>query len=519
MESWRLPEDPKLFTGAYRNLAQELTRVGEAQTSRYASRAPEIQEKLVKCIWFDQHLVPDRLLTVAGCRIEVLSPGWWNVEAGPDFLKAELRVEGGEIARGDVEVHVKSSDWRAHGHHKDHAYDSVVLHVVMWNNDNSEFVITANGQQVPQLEMAAALDGELDSLARELEEELYPQASDGNLGPCGDLLRRERIQPDWIGRFLDIAGDERMLLKAERLEGAVAGTTLDEVFYRELMDALGYKSNRAPFRQLALRLPLSDLRRVTPEGDATAAALTLQAFLLGTAGLLPKDDARLDEESRQYAASLRRRLEPLEAEFSGRSLPASSWNFGRTRPANYPTRRLAGMSYFLAKHLHRGLFRAVLECLEKVDADRSDPVSRVLKSIHALFEQPDETYWARRSTLGGKRLERTYRLIGPERASVIFLNVILPLSLVYSRQHHLDRLESTLHDSYRSLGRTSENSLTRYVAGRLFAEAALAKQVVSSARRQQGLIQLFNDYCGISTSTCERCLLLLAAENVRLQEE
>ncbi len=205
---------------------------------------------------------------------------------------------------------------------------------------------------------------------------------------------------------------------------------------------------------------------------------------------------------------------PLEAEFSSRILPASSWNFGGTRPANYPTRRIAGMSYFLAKHLHRGLFRAVLECLERANADLKNCGSRILKGVRALFDQAEESYWARRSKLGGKRLEKAYRLIGPERVDVTFLNVILPLSLVYAHRQQLDHLESVLHESYRSLGRASENSLTRYVGGRLFPDSELAKSVVNTARRQQGLIQLYNDYCGLSTSTCERCLLLLAAENV-----
>ena len=31
---------------------------------------------------------------------------------------------------GDVEIHLKSSEWYAHRHHEDEYYDAVILHVV-----------------------------------------------------------------------------------------------------------------------------------------------------------------------------------------------------------------------------------------------------------------------------------------------------------------------------------------------------------------------------------------------------
>ena len=107
-----LPKETEQFSDAYRRLSQALLRVGEPRAA-YAPPSARLPERLVKCLWFDQYVVPEKLATASGCRIEVLSPGWWNVEAGPDFLNSELRVEGGEILRGHVEVHVDASDWKS----------------------------------------------------------------------------------------------------------------------------------------------------------------------------------------------------------------------------------------------------------------------------------------------------------------------------------------------------------------------------------------------------------------------
>ena len=91
-----------------------------------------IHERLVQCIWYDQRLQLDALRTVDGRPVEVVFPGWWNLEAGPDFRNATLKIGDEPERQGDIEIHLRAEDWAHHGHDHDPRYDNVILHVVLW---------------------------------------------------------------------------------------------------------------------------------------------------------------------------------------------------------------------------------------------------------------------------------------------------------------------------------------------------------------------------------------------------
>src|ERR1043166_2037267 len=91
-----------------------------------------VSERLVQAIWYDQRLQKDKLQTADGRKLRVVSAGQWNLEAGPDFLRATIELEGGAAKTGDVEIHLVESDWKAHGHDHDPAYRNVILHAVLW---------------------------------------------------------------------------------------------------------------------------------------------------------------------------------------------------------------------------------------------------------------------------------------------------------------------------------------------------------------------------------------------------
>jgi hypothetical protein len=46
--------------------------------------------------------------------------------AGPDFFNAQLNI-GNQKWAGNVEIHLKSSDWYLHNHERDEAYENVIL--------------------------------------------------------------------------------------------------------------------------------------------------------------------------------------------------------------------------------------------------------------------------------------------------------------------------------------------------------------------------------------------------------
>src|SRR5213593_2227855 len=114
---------------------------------KYGARM-KVLERLIHCIWSEQLF--RKTLSVEGKSLNISSPGWWNLEAGPDFRNAEIFM-GGVRFCGDVEIHLNSEDWYHHRHHQDPRYNNVILHVVLYESPRP--CIRQDGAEVPQLEM------------------------------------------------------------------------------------------------------------------------------------------------------------------------------------------------------------------------------------------------------------------------------------------------------------------------------------------------------------------------------
>ena len=115
------------FSDDYGKLSR-VPRVMESLTRDYRHRVPE---QLLRCIWYDRLFRADDLRTFDGSAIEVLSPGRWNFEEGPDFLDAVVSFTGQEIVAGDVEIDMTVSDWHAHGHDRDPNHAGTMLLIVL----------------------------------------------------------------------------------------------------------------------------------------------------------------------------------------------------------------------------------------------------------------------------------------------------------------------------------------------------------------------------------------------------
>jgi hypothetical protein len=510
-EAVRLPEAPR---GSFSRLYGFVT--GRAHPVREAGVAPAetpLREKVIRCLWYDQFLDLGALRTEDGRRLAVHSPGYWNEGAGPDFRNAEFAFDDGPRVRGDVELHVAASDWKAHGHDGDPAYGGVRLHVVL-HNDLGAAVVTHNGRPIPQLAMERNLSLDLKEILGSLDPDGYPRAGCGREGACCRSLRAAGRSDAWIGRFLDIAGDERMLRKAERFGTAIARATPDEVMYASLMETMGYSANRRGFRKLASSVPLSFLRKRVPlDADPAERLLWTQAALFGAAGFLEGAAPLSDAEADAMRADLWARWERLSAGGGPERLTPSDWNLARTRPTNHPLRRAAGFSAFLAMHLEAGLCRAMLSAVEGLSpGDEGLKCRGTLARFGELIESQPQPFWARRTGFRPPCLPRPTALIGAARTTEMIVNVVVPLLLALTREADHARVERRLHNVYCSLRPLSENAVTEYMKTHIFGDVERADRVVNSMRRQQGLLQLFHDYCESDTATCESCGFLAAVE-------
>lgn len=220
---------------------------------RAAADPASLTERHVQAIWYDASLRPSGLRTVRGERVQVVDPGVWNLEAGPDFRGAVIEVDGRRID-GDVEVHMRPSDWTAHRHDCDPCYGNVVAHVT-WRGGEPPGGLPEGCASIC---IGERLMARRDFSPAEIDVTAYPYAKLPRTSrPCERFFGGN---PDVGLAWLGEAGRRRLEAKAHRFEMRLARTgNPEQVFYEEMFAAFGYAKNSATFRALAERMPFAEL--------------------------------------------------------------------------------------------------------------------------------------------------------------------------------------------------------------------------------------------------------------------
>ncbi len=403
-----------------------------------------------------------RIVTLDGADLQVLYPGRPAPGSGPDFRDAVLITPGGELVRGDVEVHLRQSDWHGHGHHTDTRYEGVVIHLFL------------RGQSA---------QGPAGSGAREVRLDAPPPpgmrgaSAAGVRGrtvaaPLQSLLALPRLR---LEQALEEAGDCRFLRKASAMLARMREADAREALYASLLEALGYSRNRGPMLRLARGLTLGTLRSKV---GGHASPLSLEALLLGAAGLLPHQRGMLllTPEGAARAAELSERwrragLRPV--------LGPGDWDRTGIRPPNSPHRRLAAAGVLLARYWRDGLQQALLD-LSK---------ARSPTEVRRELQVEGDGFWASQLDFH-LPASRAPALLGEGRAGEILVNVLLPH--LYAAAHLAGdaELKRRALRLYRGAPACPDNEVTREVKA-LMAASKGGCPVVNSARRQQGLIHVY----------------------------
>jgi hypothetical protein len=502
------------LSDCYGKLLEEFAgQIGEKPTV-YDGAQQNVREEIVRCLWFGSHFNPDELTTDDGRRIEVLAPGWWNVEGGPDFIRAEFLLEGVGRVSGDVEVHTHASSWFAHGHDKQPEYNGVALHVVMWNDLGGREVRLQSGSTIPQLTLSRFVEEEIGELVEiiDLEQQTRPELQPAGGRFCSAAIASGQLDLDWLGQLLDCAGDHRILTKVHRMSRLLDRQPREQALYEALAEALGYKNNRMPFLQLAGLVPLKTLREIVPlDASAETRRETVEGILYGASGLLDDEPgAGADAETEAYVARLRKVWQSGPAWMWQAQMTRAHWTFAGTRPVNYPTRRIAALACIYAEHLEGGLFSHMEKLMRSArPGPRRSREAAVRGALTGFFTGIEHPYWSRRHTFGGRRLAAPLSLVGAERAAAILIDVLIPLMLAHARARQDDELAGLLHALWRSLPCQEPNSVVRRMCRTLFPSGGKSFPTIDSARRQQGLHQLYKDFCH-SPEGCRSCVLYLA---------
>jgi hypothetical protein len=456
--------------------AEWRVRSGVAQLLREDTDSPP--ERLLQAIWLHQRLQRDQLKTLDGQGVRVLHPGFHNLEGGPDFRGAVIQLGQESPRSGDVEVDLRSSGWRAHGHDRNPAFKNVILHVI-WESERP-----AVGAP-PVMLLRQALDAPLGELSLWLGSEAAQAWPESLRGQCCAPLRE--LPAPKLQELLHQAAQVRLQSKAAQFQARARQAGWEQGLWEGLFRALGYKHNVWPMQCLAeLRPRWSDHQRE---------ALALQARLLGISGLLPVELTRSQAGADGYLRQVWDLWWRERDSFSDCMLPRDLWRFHGLRPANHPQRRLALASRWSVE----GDLAAKLESW----CARDVPDKALAKSLLQTLQAGPDDFWSWHCTFRSARFKKAQPLLGGTRVTDLAANVILPWLWIRALEGKNQALQQTIERRYLAWPPAEDNSVLRLARQRLL--GGPSARVLSGAAAQQGLIQIVRDYCEHSNAVCDNC--------------
>jgi hypothetical protein len=431
----------------------------------------KITERLVSRLW-QSHVIRYPVADTSEW-LHIIFPGRSSNNSGCDFKDAVFGLNG-RIISGNVEVHVKSSQWQSHGHHQDPKYNNIVLHVV-WQQDSLTPTLLQNGRAIPTVCLGSFITSPLDEL-----NDLSANP------PCSCPAVRRYSNNDNLYKVLTTAGMKRFRSKITSFRKALNKEDAGQVAYRGIARALGYAQNAEPCQELARRLPIIHLL----EKDKPTTDAAMQALLLGHAGLLPFQRHRSVKDTEAI------KLQKIWLSTgTTETMMESDWCFFRVRPDNFPTRRLIALSYLISRYRQSGLIQGILQLVEKAPAGTE---RRWLENGLAVA---GHGYWQNHLDFG-VFAGRASALIGYEKAVAIVINTILPFAAAWAELDSEPKLKKKAIEIYRHYPGSGDNELTTYMKQQL----KLGTDTRLSACQQQGLIHLFNVYC--RRRNCLECPVL-----------
>jgi hypothetical protein len=437
-------------------------------------------ERLLQAIWQHQRLHRNALKTSDGKTVRVFHPGFISVEGGPDFQGAIIQIGDEGPRSGDVEIDLRSSGWRAHGHEKNKSFQNVILHVV-WDETKSN-----SKENVPAiLSFQNVLDAPLAELGLLLENEPLRSLPENLRGKCCSPLRE--LEETQLTKLLCEAARVRFQFKAAQFRARAKNAGWEQALWENLFRALGYKHNVWPMQNLAE----TKLRWF----HGVNSVFELQARLLGVSGLLPNELTRAQKSSDTY---LRHAWDFWWRErdgFENCILPRAVWKFHGLRPANHPQRRLALASHWLADKN----FISKIENWCAVEI----PDNKSLRSLHEILQVERDEFWSWHWTFKSARMEEPQPLLGDARVTDLAVNVILPWFWIRAVEGKNEKIRREVERRYFAWPAAEDNSVLKLARQRLLGISNA--RVLKTASAQQGLMQIVRDFCEHSNAVCDDC--------------
>ena len=410
-----------------------------------------MKEAFLHFIWLHKKLDFSNLKTINGDIITVLSTGIYTQQAGPDFFNAKIEINN-QVWAGNIEMHIKSSDWYLHNHQQDPNYNNVILHVV-WEHDTDVFY--PNNKPIPVLELKNQIEDKLLSNYLKLNatknwifcENDIKNATQFTLSNFKEKLLIERLQQK--------EGVIKQLLEINK-------NNFNAVFFIFLAKNFGLNSNGASFEAIANHISFKVFQK------EQNSLLHLEALLFGFAGLLQ------GEFQDQYPKELQKVFHYLKQKHQLEDSYIQV-NFFKHRPDNFPTIRLAQLAqvYFLKEHVFGQSIKA-----------------NTPNQIHDLLQVTTSTYWETHyvfDQVSKSKVKKTSKAF----IDLILINAVLPMRFAFQNY----------------LGEPFSDSLLEWLENIKPEQNAVIKRFndldlkSKSAYDTQALIHLKKNYCDL-----QKCL-------------
>tara|TARA_R100000306_G_scaffold6864_7_gene9192 strand:- start:3406 stop:4680 length:1275 start_codon:yes stop_codon:yes gene_type:complete len=416
-----------------------------------------MKEDFLHYVWKFQKFTTSQLKTTDGQSVKVISVGQHNYDSGPDFFNAKLSIEK-QLWAGNVEIHLKSSDWYVHNHEKDRAYDSVILHVV-WEHDADVF--TKEDSPIPTVEIKSIINTATLGKYRKLFSKKQQWI------PCEPEL--SYVESFTVHNWLETLYFERLQQKSQLIlkELEKSNNHWEAVLFNLLAKNFGLKVNGDAFYSMAQSLDFSTVKKCTEKQSE------LEALFLGQSGLLEG----INEDG--YFQELQKTYKYLVHKFQLSNDEVVMPKYFRLRPPNFPTIRLSQLAVLYA--VEKQLFSKVISTSKKED-------------FYKMFGVTASAYWDTHYNFGVVSAKRKKKLT-KAFIDLLLINTIIPLQFCYANAVKKDISEELIQLT--SSIDKEENSIIK--------KFNQLKPVARTALHSQGLLQLKNNYC--NKVKCLQCAI------------
>ncbi len=414
-----------------------------------------MKEDLLHYLWQYKLFYTNNLKTTDGANLDIVLVGKSNTNSGPDFFNAQLRINK-QLWAGNVEIHLKSSDWYVHHHEVDSNYDNVILHVV-WEHDIAVF--TRDNVEIPTLELQQLVSRDLLTSYYKLFSKQQKWINCGH-----DIVDvNEFVFNNWKSRLYFERLEQKALLIEELL--VVSNNNWEAILFILLAKNFGLKTNATAFFEMAQQIDISIIRK-----EATQ-VFNLESLFFGQLGMLNEasENTYFNQLKKEYNYQLKKYKLPRP--------DRSEVEYFRLRPSNFPTIRISQLAnlYSSRQNLFAELMH--LKTLDEFYKYLSVSVSEFWKT-HYTFEKE--------SPKRNKKLTKSF-------IDLLLINTIIPLKFVYLKQH--DKLDQTVFMKLIQQLKPEKNSV--------IANFLKLKINAENAFDTQALLQLKRNYC--EKKKCLQC--------------